>query len=284
MHGVWQYDIFAVERDVPNWTGPKECNTCTNPSWPGKTNKNCDWSGPAYPLGCYQLTVVNALYFLLTLRLVQARKDNSGAPEADQQLADEYGFLKAWFGEDKSNSDPIDPDHSLLQLTSEGALVRERVSSYAKRDGVNPPVEHWNSQRCWAGDHGMIFNALTGYLLLHSHDQQPDPVPGKWIPRLLAGYIGKAKDGTPWSCYPDNDDIFAMDTDDYKCGIGVFMRSVLQAYQPADSPVREMAAQPTFQAFLNNSGDWARSVKRQDAFDCLNVLATMTAAFVMLNE
>jgi hypothetical protein len=69
LHGVWQYDIFANKRETPNWTGPKEGNGDTNPSLPS-----------AFWLGPYQNTVVNALYFLLAVRLEQAHLENPASP------------------------------------------------------------------------------------------------------------------------------------------------------------------------------------------------------------
>jgi hypothetical protein len=267
LHGVWQYDIFANKREAPNWYGPPEGEP-TNPSWPPHT-----WLGP------YQLSVVNALYLLAAVRLEQAHRDNRAVPSAALQMADEYGFFKAWFGFDPAR--PIDASQSLLEVFGEGYLaVRERVGTYAQLNGRFPQVENWDPLTSWAGDQGMIINALSGYNRLHPGDAMPADV----IPRLVYGYIKYMTNsaGDPQPYYPITGNKLDQDYPDYKSGIGVFMRGLLQAYLTPGSPVIPMVPASGFQVFLREAVRWATAFKQEDLFDSLNVLATLTAAMAML--
>jgi hypothetical protein len=279
MHGVWQYDIFSIKRGGgDNWTGPAECSNDTNPSWPdpAKDPEKVFWGG------FYQLTVVNALYLLLAVRREQARLAGSDIPSAAGQLADEYGFFRAWFGHDPGN--PIESVLSLLEAFPPGAelLIRERVSTYAKlSDGTYPMVQHWDPQTSWAGDQGLILNALTGYLLMRGGDAAL----AKLIRQLIDGYrLHMMDEGTPWSYYPaaDYNKLERWDAGDYECGIGVFMRGLLQAYQPDNSPIREIAKEADFRKFLGDSAAWAVDETPESPFQHLNVLATLTAALTIL--
>ncbi len=268
LHGVWQYDMFANKREAPNWIGPREGNAATNPSLPA-----------SYWLGPYQLTVVNALYLLLAVRLEQASRDNPAVPPATLQLEDEYGFLWAWFGYDPNN--PISGQDSLLeQFSLPGTLVRERVSTYAFLNGKFPQVENWDLETSWGGDQGMILNALTGYLRLHPGNT----VLASLIQLLVRGYLTHMTDsaGVPQPFYPFTGNKLEGDLGDYKSGIGVFMRGLLQAYQTPNNPIASMVPGSDFQSFLRGCLRWADSLKQEDLFDSMNVLATLTAAMVML--
>ncbi|HEU5332262.1 MAG TPA: hypothetical protein VFU73_05855, partial [Actinocrinis sp.] len=267
LHGVWQYDIFANRREAPNWYGPAEGNADSNPSWP-----------PHFWLGPYQLTVVNALYLLAAVRFEQAHRDHRAVPSTAMQLADEYGFFKAWLGYDPAR--PIDGRSSLLEGFSEGyAVVRERVSTYAQRANGYPQVENWDAQTSWGGDQGMVINALAGYNRLHPGDAMPADV----IRRLVSGYIKYMTNSTgePQPYYPITGNKLERDEPDYKSGIGVFMRGLLQAYQTPGNPIVPLVPSPTFQSFLRDAVRWANAFKQQDLFDSLNVLATQTAAMAM---
>ena len=268
LHGVWQYDIFANKRKLPNWIGPVEGNSDTNPSLPS-----------AYWLGPYQVTVVNALYLLLAVRLEQASRDDPAAPSAALQVKDEYGFLRAWFGNDPNN--PISGLYSLLETFSDGlALIRERVSIYAVRNGQYPEVENWDDQTSWGGDQGMIINALTGYLRLYPGDTTLPAL----IQRLVRGYIIHMTNsaGVPQPYYPFTGNKLKGDIGDYKSGIGVFMRGLLQAYQTPGNPIGPLVPALEFQSFLRGCVHWANNLQQEDLFDSLNVLATLTAAMAML--
>jgi hypothetical protein len=268
LHGVWQYDIFANKRELPNWVGPKEGNAATNPSLPS-----------LYWLGPYRL--VNALYLLLAVRLEQASRDNPAVPPASLQVEDEYGFFRAWSGNDSRN--PVSDEDSLLeQFGDTAALVRERVSTYAFRAARHPEVENWDAETSWGGDQGMVLNALTGYLRLHPDSTVLPPQ----IQRLVRGYIIHMTNsaGVPQPFYPFTGNKLEGDYGDYKSGIGVFMRGLLQAYQTPGNPIGPMVPGLEFQSFLRGCVNWANNFKQEDLFDSLNVLATLTAAIAMLRS
>lgn len=270
LHGVWQKDIFANERARPNWTGPVEVNP--NPSIPSATNI----------LGPYQTTVVNALYFLTAVRLEQARRTNPGIPATAVQMIDEYGFLRTWMGYNQIR--PIEKGKKLLneEFHDGTALVLERVSTYAKHGGIYPKVENWDPRTSWGGDQGLIINALTGY-----HQLRPDPLIPHLLRALLLGYARHEVDrhGVPQPYYPiTNNKLTQWDSSDYACGIGVFMRGVLQAALSNGSSVKAVVEAPEFQAFLRRAVAWARAAKPDDLFSTLNVLATLLAGIELLRQ
>ncbi|NUR57159.1 MAG: hypothetical protein HOV87_00370 [Catenulispora sp.] len=270
LHGVWQKDMFAVERTPPQWTGPTEFNP--NPSQPG----------PSMHLGPYQLTVVNALYLLNAARFEQARRLNPTAPNCASQLADEYGFLKAWMG--LSSSNPVPAGDRLLNVTfgDGSAVVLERVSTYAFYNGAYPRVQNWDSQTSWAGDQGLLIAGLAAYYQLNPSES----IIASLLNALLLGYARHLvdKDGVLWPYYPANSQnkLEQWDAPDYASGIGVFMRGVLQAARIPNGPVAAAVKQPEFQAFLAKAVTWATSAPTADLFSSLNVLATLLAGIELL--
>ncbi|NUP47623.1 MAG: hypothetical protein HOW97_09980 [Catenulispora sp.] len=270
LHGVWQKDMFAIERKRPEWTGPTEFNP--NPSQPGD----------AMHLGPYQLTVVNTLYLLNAARFEQARRTHPEAPNCAAQLADEFGFLKAWMGLNPAT--PIPPGDRLLNVTfgDGSAVVLERVSTYALNNGAYPPVQNWDAQTSWAGDQGLLINGLAAYVQLNPGD----PVLSSLLNALLLGYARHLvdKDGVLWPYYPTTTDnkLESWDASDYASGIGVFMRGVLQAARIPGGPVESAVKHPEFQAFLTKAVAWATSAPTYDLFSSLNVLATLLAGIELL--
>jgi len=98
--GVWQYDLFATARPHPPECTPNKDSQNNDP------NRDLRVSDPKLwecPLGPYQLTVMNGLYFVLALRLALHKQ---GTGTADAATA-EYNFLKSWFS--------LKGDESLLQ-------------------------------------------------------------------------------------------------------------------------------------------------------------------------
>jgi hypothetical protein len=278
LHGVWQYDIFGDERDPQhNWSGPAECSNDTNPSWPEHS-----WLGP------YQLTLVNALYFFIAQRI----------PGAAYQLNDSCGFLRAWLGYDPANEPGKDhngQDLSLVILLEEEgktiALPRERVSTYAMNPGKPAPhdgypkVEYWiypqlngSPDRSWAGDIGLLLRGLVGYRKDHPDDAMCNGL----IQPLILGYLSHlVTDGVPQPYWPAGDHLFGKDDGDYKSGIGVFMRSVLQGFWSGDDLVVPLVKGAPFQRFMKSAKDWANNQLNDptlDLFDLFNVLATLTLA------
>jgi hypothetical protein len=281
LHGVWQYDIFSNKRDREhNWFGPPECSPQTNPSWP----QVC-WLGP------YQLTLVNSLYFLMAQQI----------PDVTYQLSDAYGFLRAWLGYDPDNKPGTDHEGQDLSLAiirdEQGttiALPRERVSTYAMNPEKPEPhddypkVENWiypeeggSPDRSWAGDIGLLLRALVGY----RKDHREDPVGNGLIQPLILGYLSHlVTDGEPQPYWPAGDPLFENDKGDYKSGIGVFMRGVLQSFWAGDDLVVSLVKDAPFQQFLKSAKSWANDQLDDptlDMFGLFNVLATLTLALAL---
>jgi hypothetical protein len=272
VHGVWQKDIFANQRDEEHgWTGPNEFGP--NPSIPS----SC--TGPDDPscvrLGPYQNTVVNALYFLNAVRLERARETHPGIPTVAQQLRDEYGFLWTWLGNNPAQPLPLS-DTLLNQEFGDGsAVVRERVSTYAYNGVRFPPVENWDARTSWGGDQGLLINAFAGYLQLFPNNT----IIPSLLRTLLLGYARHEVDpsGVPQPYFPISGNKLESDEPDYKSGVGVFMRGVLQAARISGGPVSVFVRLPEFQTFLRRAVTWASAAQPEDNFDCLNVLATLLA-------
>jgi hypothetical protein len=269
LHGVWQKDIFANGRYAPNWTGPSEYDP--NPSKPSVNTK----------LGPYQNTVVNALYYLTTVRLEQARRIHPHMPSVAQNMIDEHGFLWTWMGLNPAY--PLPQGLTLLngEFNDQTYVVLERVSTYAMFNGSYPNVENWDARTSWAGDQGLMINALAGYMQL----RPGDPVIPQLLRSLLLGYARHEVDGTgmPQPYYPITGNKLAeWDFADYASGTGVFMRGVLQAARIRGGPVELFVRQAEFQAFLRGAVAWAQKAAPTDLFSSLNVLATLLAGIELL--
>ena len=249
LQGVWQYDIFHENR----------LNECS-PSNPSDPNKKV--------LGPYQNTVVNALYFLLALRLYNVAKDQS----TQQPILDEYGFLKAWF------SNALGNDSLLLSFgdtsVAPALLVRERVTTYAEIDGQYPPMQYFNKERdaCWAGDQGLLIAALVEVQQMFH-----DPTAADTTLSILKGVVTKMIDpnGVILPYYGNMGDYA-----DYKCGEGIFTRCLLYAYSQPNSPLKAFVDnnENGIRDVLKVSADNACILNPQDLFDNLNILSILTTA------
>jgi hypothetical protein len=202
--GVWQYEMFKDKRP----TG--ECSY-TNPSDPYRCK---------IKLGAFQLTVMNGLYFVLALRLRASGKGTEQAFEGERE------FLQHWF------VDPTMKDRRLLwELTGDGVLVRERVSTYAgtdplRSDNVFPLVQGYNKEAAWCGDQGLILGGLLDYLQVHSSDQDAQSLPGQ----IMSGVFSRMVNGQK-VVQPMTDVMRGIDDDDYNCGSGVFWRYLLGGFR-----------------------------------------------------
>jgi len=276
LHGTWQYDIFSNRREGSAWHGPAEGNNDSNPSWP--LAPKWSWGGP------FQLTVMNALYLLLTARLEQASRKNQAVPAAGVQLKDQFGFLWAWFGKNKDHLLPGGVPGLLKaagKRAEDGLVVRERVSRYAVRNGNYDEVYEFYEECTWGGDIGLVLNGLGTYLTVAPENDPARPV-ASLMKALVNGYMSVLFQGRmPQAYYPPGKGVFGRDPDDYRSGIGVFMRGLYQAFQQDGSPLWELLKPyNTLRDFLTYSGQWAldqQITKDTDAFDCHNVLATLTA-------
>ena len=207
LHGVWQYEIFREKR-----------------------LNECSYYNPCDPknvyLGPFQLTVVNALYFLLALRLFNVAKN----PSMRQPVLDEYGFLRAWF------SDSLGADSLLLSFGDTAKppalLVRERITTYAEIDGEYPPVKQWYGMlgACWGGDQGLMIAALVE--LLQAFPDQSEAA--DWALSILKGVLTQM---TQNQILQPNIGLMGDDAD-YKSGVGVFARCLLYAYSQPNSPLK----------------------------------------------
>lgn len=273
LHGVWQKDMFANYRGGTNWTGPNEFEP--NPCQPSE----------ATPLGPYQNTVVNALYFLATVRIEQMRRANPGLPAATTPMLDEWGFLRAWLGYDPNN--PVEPIYRLRSghFSDGTTMILERVGSYAFNDGGFPKVEGFDNFTSWAGDTGLMINAMSGYLQLRPGDRD---IPAL-IHDLMYGYARHEvnANGVPQPYFPLTGNKlpgFDGGSNDYESGVGVFMRGILQAALIPNGPVAVVSREPEFQAFLRKVVNWAQNADLSglDMFGVLNVLATLLAGIELL--
>jgi hypothetical protein len=188
--------------------------------WQCDINLNED---PGYEkLGPFQNTVVNALYFVLALRM-------NKAINTTQQIESEYNFLNTW-----CNNINISPNNRLYYDLStkpgpwEG-LIEERVATYKNGQPVNPP--DWHNKHCaWCGDQGLMIGGLLDYLNLHP--QNPDA--SNLILGILNGVPNHMQSGTvlmPWyPLIPDNP-LAETDKADYASGVGVYMRYLLYGYR-----------------------------------------------------
>ncbi|HEX6715663.1 MAG TPA: hypothetical protein VF088_01050 [Pyrinomonadaceae bacterium] len=252
LHGVWQYEIFREKR-------LNECSPADeNPSDPKHVL-----------LGPFQLTVVNALYFLLALRLYNVAKDQS----VRQPILDEYGFLRAWF------SKALGENSLLLSFGDLSVppklLVRERVTTYAEIDGEYPQVKQWANQlgACWNGDQGLMIAALVEVVRMFN-----DPTAADNALSILKGVVTEMVDQNrvlqPY--------IGPMgDWNDYKCGVGIFARCLLYAYSQPNSPLKAPIDQNKDDiraVLLASANDACNNAPYDDLFDNLNLLSLLTAA------
>ncbi|HYV12591.1 MAG TPA: hypothetical protein VE980_16950 [Pyrinomonadaceae bacterium] len=205
--GVWQYDLFASPRPQP-----PECTPNKDSS-----NDKLRVSDPKLwecPLGPYQLTVMNGLYFVLALRLA-LQKQGTGTAAAAKT---EHDFLKSWFS--------TTGDESLLLSYSDGSLlVRERVATYDLLEGVYPQVEGYHSSDAWCGDQGLMLGGLLDYLSFDSSNPDVE----SQATSIASGVLLHMVDDDGVMPYSNGYDVHG-DKDDYSCGSGVFWRYLLRGF------------------------------------------------------
>lgn len=188
--GVWQYDI----------------------------DKKSDPLIGSTKLGPYQLSVVNGLYFVLSLRMM-----DSGIL-VENAISNMHKFISDWcldLGIKNGKS-------MLYRGGNPGGIVLERVPIYKNGDQVNPAS--WaQANTCWAGDQGLMMGGMAEYLLTNPDDFEArslvglisDGVPQNMISNKLI---------VPW--YPiANNHLKSYDESDYSSGSGVFMRYLLYSYK-----------------------------------------------------
>jgi hypothetical protein len=264
--GVWQYDLFATPRPHP-----PECT-------PNKNDDDLCVSDPKLPecpLGPYQLTVMNGLYFVLALRLA-LQKQGTGTAAAART---EYDFLKKWFS--------LKGDESLLQnFSGDGsALVRERVATYDKLDGAYPKVEGYFAGDAWCGDQGLMLGGLLDYL---SFDPSNPEVESQAI-SIAGGVLSHMVDKNGVMAYSDGFDVHG-DPDDYSCGSGVYWRYLLRGFNQNSTLHKQLldfviTEQEKNSVYVSAEQAFARvDSNGNKLFAYFNVLSVLMAALEILGE
>ncbi len=254
-NGVWQYDIFHDKRQ-------DECSYY-NPSDPTVS-----------PLGGFQNTVVNALYWVFALRLFSAGVDTR------QAVTNEHDFLFNWFFLQLPNKQP-DTENALLNRFSyiglQAALVRERVSTYAALNGTYPSVNAYYADDAWGGDQGLIVGALVDY-----YTRTSDQTSLEVAQMILNGIAGKLTVNNVLQSTTLNWQ--GGDPDDYSSGIGVCQRYLLYAWRNNSSIRNEILRASYYQTILRASADAVcnQSPSTNPLFDDFNCLATLTTAMEVL--
>src|SRR5262249_6412803 len=149
-------------------------------------------------------------------------------------------------------------DESLLQKFSDDTtLVRERVATYASRDGhVYPWVEGYDPKDAWCGDQGLLFGGLLDFLRLGPAGPKFQPQAISIAKGVLLHMVDADNIVMPYSRGFN----VHNDPDDYSCGSGVFWRYLLRGFNqnvelrkevlqliienPDDNPIVQSAKNP----------------------------------------
>ena len=265
--GVWQYDLFKDKRKNPKDCAPDNAN----PSNPNTCR-----------LGPFQNTVMNALYFVLALRLALQGKGNGTSAAAETEKA----FLEAWFS--------LGGDESLLWHNADQCdLVRERVQTYAycEEKKSYPLVQGHNAKGAWCGDQGLILGGLLDYLSLRGPAAS---LPADPLAESRAISIARAVLCTPemvdalgvMPYSPEFDD--QNDPDDYSCGTGVFWRYLLRGFEQNSALRTEVlkwvADDPENNAIFKSAENvfTPRKPNDNELFVNFNIVSTLLTASVIL--
>ena len=231
-----------------------------------------------------QNTVTNALYLVLANRL--SLDELVTTPAYLEAANREHSFLQKWFAFDRAH----DSKRALLYVHSQGgvkkALVRERVSSFlsGKTDAA------YRSDWYWTGDQGLFLSALVDRMRMVPSGS---PEYGQLLAtarQVIAGtrdhLVDRGMDPRgilrPWR--PDR--VPGGDYDDYWTGIGVYMRSLLYAYQ-TNAELKNDLQQQDAQDFIRANAEYVvkhpdRSKSQDEVVNLTNNLATLVAAVGML--
>ncbi|HKP54460.1 MAG TPA: hypothetical protein VJ183_17630 [Chloroflexia bacterium] len=251
--GVWNCD----------WTRP---NGCGGKGTPPNIPPNCGNGGQGGNLPGIQNTVTNGLYLVLGSRLGHS-----------ESALREYDFLSNWFN-------VSEPDDALLNRFDGGAVVRERVGTYASQsDGSYLCVCGYQSELAWAGDQGIILGGLVDRLNLIGRNNPNYQGILQLAKDIASGVMIKSR---------SNDGILQAwvtgqggDPGDYDTGVGAYMRYLLYAYQSnidmqtylrSIGYVDFVCANAAYVVPLIDGHQWS-------AVDLTNDLATVVAALVMSN-
>ena len=263
--GVWNY-CWGLGGD------PQKC-------WPGQSSMcggGCDPRSPGNTLCGYQNTVTNSLYLVLSLRLYQLETDPVQKQHYLNAARSQFDWFRNWFG-------VADADTTLLASQSNGALVRERASTYANGSSVN----NYNRATFWTGDQGLVLGGLVDYFAAEgdSYAQNVAILIASAIPQGLTD--PNAGNLLPWK---PGGTLQSWDCGDYSCGSGVFMRYLLYGFQNNTSVRNTVQGSPSYLQFIKTNGDLACSnnlpsfcgQSNTDLFPLLNRMATLNTAKAIL--
>lgn len=250
--GVWNCD----------WTKPNGCAGEGQP--PNNFPPNCGLNQQGANLPGIQNTVTNGLYLVLALRLGQWGPAKR-----------EYDFLSNWFN-------VSEPDDALLNRFDGGALVRERVGTYASQnDGSYPCVCGYQSELAWAADQGIILGGLVDRMSEVGSGSPEYPGLLQLAKDIAAGVKSKSQsNGGILQAWVTGQ---GGDPGDYDTGVGAYMRYLLYVYQNNSD----------MQTYLRNTGyvdfvcaNAAAIIPQIDSHsgslvELTNDLATLVAAIVM---
>lgn len=219
----------------------------------------CPYPSPAYvgdngALNPAQNTVTNTLFALLSLRLFQASANHQHDAVFQAANLDVNACLASWqhqaewfdrWCQDKT----LTPDQTLSTIPADSSdflLIRERVSTYL--DSTTNTVywdPNYDSNRVWTGDQGLMLAVLREGQALQVK------APTFAAPEALVaavfryGYAERSYNSSSQKClFPlpwlelgtRGDARFRVaapggDPGDYRTGVAVFMRYLLQAYE-----------------------------------------------------
>ena len=231
-----------------------------------------------------QNTVTNALYLVLANRLsLDALVTTPAYLEAANR---EYAFLRKWFAFDRAHDSKRALLHVHLQGGGTRALVRERVSSFLSGNTDVAYQRDWY----WTGDQGLILSALVDRMRMVPSGS---PEYGQLLAtarQVIAGTRDHLVDrdmdrrGILRSWRPDS--VPGGDDKDYWTGIGVYMRSLLYAYQ-TNTELKNDLQQQDAQDFIRANAEYVakhpdRSTSEDKVVNLTNNLATLVAAVGML--
>jgi hypothetical protein len=186
------------------------------------------------PLGGYQNTVTNSLRLVLAARLT--RHDGQAAGVYRDAMESAYRFLQDWLTMTRPGLEP------LLNVFEPGkAVVRERISAYDSGLQLNG----YRSRLAWAGDQGLVIGGLAERMEIVGKSDPTYPAMLGVIRQILAGvpnYLSVDGLLLPW--WPDPSPGTAGkrpagDPEDYRTGIGVYVRYLLALHQLNNDDLKE---------------------------------------------
>ena len=261
-------------------------------SWQCDINMDWDQSESRYPqqpstntLGPFQLSVMNGLLILFSSKLAQLADNPQkwphaqvAAQEAQSAKSNQLKFLFNWYGNGTSNDVP-NWNESVLSFPSEadykahnyktGVLVRERIGTYAKQNGVYPAVEMFDKDRFWAGDQGLQLGGLV--------DHPTNPKAINVAVGIMIGVKNRLtiqnSDGNKWiqSCTPGWPE--PMCPSCYNAGGGgIFFRNLLYALRTKNPNILSIATTPDFVDYVKSLATTAISGPKPEGSQNLNFL------------